>query len=203
MGYMKSLPPPCSTQYLRFWVVYFTFFFPYVVRWPYPLFDTDQQHKLGILRNWGDNSYWRDVTIISLYRDNFKKIEFTTSICLKLLELCVRDLSFRNNLEIICLAIRLFLKSVQKQRKHIKRGSSDKGDHVKESECDKLLSTATKFVRDRLMKDLYSRMTPHYDSMDLIKELQVSVKFNKMISWEKRQYKRNTTWLYNKAKKFA
>ena len=74
------------------------------------------------------------------------------------------------------------MKSVQKQRKHIKRGSSDKGDHVKESECDKLLSTATKFVRDRLMKDLYSRMTPHYDSMDLIKELQVSVKFNKMIS---------------------
>ena len=76
------------------------------------------------------------------------------------------------------MAIRLFLKSVQKQRKHIKRGSSDERDHAKESECDKLLSTATKFVRDRLMKDLYSRMSPHYDSKDLIEELQVSVKFN-------------------------
>ena len=74
------------------------------------------------------------------------------------------------------------MKSAQKQRKHIKRGSSDKGDHAKESECDKLLLTATKFVRDRLMKDLYSSMSPHYDSMDLIKELQVSVKFNEMIN---------------------
>lgn len=64
----------------------------------------------------------------------------------------------------------------------MKRGSSDKGDHAKESECDKLLSTATKFVRDRLMKDLSSSMSPHYHSKDLIKELQVSLKFNEMIS---------------------
>ena len=89
--------------------------------------------------------------------------------------------------------IRLFLKSVQKLREHMKRGSSDEGDNAKDSDCDKLLSTATMFVRDRFMKELSSTMSPHYDSSDLIKELQVSMKSNEMISWEKRLCKRNTT----------
>lgn len=99
-----------------------------------------------------------------------KKLEFTTSICLKLLETCLKRLTFRDHLETICMLIRLLFTSMQRQRHQI---ASMGGDNVAEIKEDEVFSKLLKIVRDHLMSDLLQTMSCYYRSDTLQKELEV------------------------------
>lgn len=99
-----------------------------------------------------------------------KKLEFTTSICLKLLETCFKRLTFRDHLETICMLIRLLFTSMQRHRHQI---ATMGGDNVAEIKEDEVFSKLLKIVRDHLMRDLPQTMSCYYRSDILQKELEV------------------------------
>ena len=99
-----------------------------------------------------------------------KKLEFTTSICLKLLETCLKRLTFRDHLETICMLIRLLFTSIQRQRHHMASMGGDNGGEIKE---DEVFNKLLRVVRDHLISDLPSTMSSYYRSNILQKELEV------------------------------
>ena len=102
-----------------------------------------------------------------------KKLEFTTSICLKLVEICVKKLNFRDQLEIVCLLIRLLLTSIQRQRKGMAESSSEVENKTEEGA---VINKLWKILRNELMCVLPPSMNYHYRSDSLLRELQVNTK---------------------------
>ena len=113
----------------------------------------------------------RKLYIVSFNRSSYKTLEFTTSVCLRLLEICVKRLNFRDQLEIVCLLIRLLLTSIQRQRKGIAESSSDVENKTEEGA---VINRLLKILRDKLMNVLPSSMAYYYRSESLLRELQVN-----------------------------
>ena len=109
------------------------------------------------------------------YRGSVKKLEFTTSMCLKLLETCLKELKFRDDLETICMLIKLLLTSIQRQRQQIARSSDDKEREKKERE---VLSELLNILKKRLLIELPSSMERYYKSELLLRELEVNKNIN-------------------------
>ena len=63
-----------------------------------------------------------------------KELEFTTSMCLKLLETFLKTLTFRDHLKIICNFIKLLLTSIQRQGHQITRSRGDEERQAKQRE---------------------------------------------------------------------
>lgn len=91
-------------------------------------------------------------------------------MCLKLLEICVKKLNFREQLETVCLLIRLLLTSIKCQRKQGAERSSEEENQAKEEEVIKKL---LKILRNELMNGLPPSMSNYYKSESLLRELQV------------------------------
>lgn len=113
----------------------------------------------------------RKLYIVSFNRSSYKTLEFTTSVCLRLLEICVKRLNFRDQLEIVCLLIRLLLTSIQRQRKGIAESSSEVENKTEEGA---VINRLLKILRDKLMNVLPSSMAYYYRSESLLRELQVN-----------------------------
>lgn len=113
----------------------------------------------------------RKLYIVSFNRSSYKTLEFTTSVCIRLLEICVKRLNFRDQLEIVCLLIRLLLTSIQRQRKAIAESSSEVENKTEEGA---VINRLLKILRDKLMNVLPSSMTYYYRSESLLRELQVN-----------------------------
>ena len=113
----------------------------------------------------------RKLYIVSFNRSSYKTLEFTSSVCLRLLEICVKRLNFRDQLEIVCLLIRLLLTSIQRQRKGIAESSSEVENKTEEGA---VINRLLKILRDKLMNVLPSSMAYYYRSESLLRELQVN-----------------------------
>lgn len=113
----------------------------------------------------------RKLYIVSFNRSSYKTLEFTSSVCLRLLEICVKRLNFRDQLEIVCLLIRLLLTSIQRQRKGIAESSSEVENKTEEGT---VINRLLKILRDKLMNVLPSSMAYYYRSESLLRELQVN-----------------------------
>lgn len=107
------------------------------------------------------------------YSTSVDKLEFTTSVCLRLLETCFEELTLREHLELICLLIKLLLTSIQRQRIETTRLPDDteyQEQLVKETEIiQKLLKT----LRTKLTTEFSSTMSNYYQSEFLLRELSV------------------------------
>lgn len=123
------------------------------------------------------------------FRSSYETLEFTTSACLKLLEICLKDLTLRSEqLEVICVLIRLLLTSIQRQRKQMARSPSDQEYQAKEG---KVISQLLEFLKAKLGGEL-SKMACYNESKVLLTELQVYMKWN----WYKVVYnlRQNRPW---------
>lgn len=120
--------------------------------------------------------------LVSFNRSSYKTLEFTTSICLKLLEICVKKLNFRDQLEIVCLLIRLLLTSIQRQRKGMAESSSEVENKTEEGA---VINKLLKILRNELMCVLPPSMNYHYRSDSLLRELQVNTKYWLVVSCTK------------------
>ena len=92
------------------------------------------------------------------------------------MEICLKDLTLRTEqLEVICLVIKLLLTSIQRQRKQKGRSPSDQEHQAKEGE---VISQLLKFLKPKLRRELYPKMPCYYESKVLETELQVYMKLN-------------------------
>ena len=108
--------------------------------------------------------------IASFHRSSSQAPEFTSSICLKMLEICVRKLNFRDQLEIVCLLIRSLLTSIKCLRKQVAERSTEEEIQAKEGA---VISKLWNILRNDLMNGLSPSMSDNYKSESLLRELQV------------------------------
>jgi len=101
---------------------------------------------------------------------------FTVSASLKLAEVCLENLTIGDDIDLICLAIKLLFSSIQQWHHGPVDGENDdkvnKSDASLEKDCVRKLSE--KLIR-KLKRILYSNMPDNYQSDALKKELQVRI----------------------------
>ena len=142
----------------------------------WPSLGTDKNHKLS--RHVPEYVRPLVMTYIFLYiisfRSSYETLEFTTSACLKLLDICLKDLTLRSEqLEVICVVIKLLLTSIQRQRKQMARSPSDQEYQAKEG---KVISQLLEFLKAKLGGELSAKMACYNESKVLLTELQVYMK---------------------------
>ena len=100
-----------------------------------------------------------------------EKLEFTVSMCLQLVEICLKKLNFRDHLDDICQAIKLLLTSILIQRRELEGWPNQETKQTNESNAiDVVLSG----IRNRLTNDLFPNMSSYQESdLDLGRELKV------------------------------
>lgn len=102
--------------------------------------------------------------------------EFTVSASLKLAEVCLENLSFRDGIDLICLAIKLLFSSIQQWQNCPLDGENDdkvnKADAFLKEDCVRKFSE--KLV-SKLKRVLYYDMPENYQSDALKRELKVRI----------------------------
>ncbi|PFX19442.1 E3 ubiquitin-protein ligase RNF213 [Stylophora pistillata] len=101
---------------------------------------------------------------------DWKTLEFTTSVCSKLVEICLSKLKLGDYLDVICQAIKLLFTSICRQRREVIEGVHQ--DKRLESE-DNSISQLLKDLRTRIVDDLLPSMSVCYRSEPLARELLV------------------------------
>ena len=92
--------------------------------------------------------------------------EFTSSMCLKLLEICLKQLTFWEHTKVNCLLIKLLLTSIQRQV-----GRSD--GEERETKEENLIKKLLKLLKSSLRIALPPSMSNYYKSDILLRELEV------------------------------
>ncbi len=109
---------------------------------------------------------------------NMEELEFTISMCSKLVETFLKNLNFRDHLDVICRAIKLLLTSIQRQRREtVGRPDEEKRQAVESDTINKLL----KSLRSTLVADLAPSMSSYYKSDSFARELEVCRKLKEII----------------------
>ncbi|KAL9988403.1 hypothetical protein ACROYT_G002841 [Oculina patagonica] len=102
--------------------------------------------------------------------------EFTVSASLILAEVCLENLSFRDDIDLICLAIKLLFSSIQQWRNSAEDSQTDVNE-TKADERDSLSKTSlqklSEKVVDKLKRTLGYAMPDNYQSDALLRELEV------------------------------
>jgi len=102
-------------------------------------------------------------------------VEFTVSTSLKLAEVCLEKLSLRENIDVICLAIKLLFSSIQQWESDPLDGENN--DKVNKTDVERLKKDCVRKISEKLVSKL--RRIFHYDMPDnyqsdaLKRELQV------------------------------
>ena len=107
---------------------------------------------------------------VYFHRSSSKSLEFTSSVCLKLLEICVKKLNFREQLETVCLLIRLLLTSIKCQRKQGAERSSEEENQKKEGA---VIGELWMILRNDLVNGLPKSTFDYDKSESCLEELQV------------------------------
>ena len=104
------------------------------------------------------------------YSVNCKTLEFTTLLCLKLVEICLKKLTLKGNLDVICQAIKLLFASICRQRREVNESlDQDKRQEIEENTISQLLMS----LRTRIVSDLSHTMSSYSRSDSLRRELLV------------------------------
>lgn len=112
---------------------------------------------------------------LSFYSASLDKLDFSTSMCGKLLEVCLKTLFFRYDIKIICMLIKLVLTSIQRQQQEMVRRQDGTHRQAKEGE---IMSGLLKILGSKLTHDLQSTMSNFYKDEKLLEELEVSTSVN-------------------------
>ena len=102
--------------------------------------------------------------------------EFTVSSSLKLVEICLENLNFRDGIDLICLAIKLLFSCIQRWRNY--PADSDTGDKEKKSQereslIEDYIRQLTTKLGSKLKLKLDFNMPEDYQSAALSKEFKV------------------------------
>lgn len=104
------------------------------------------------------------------YSTNWKTLEFTTLLCLKLVEICLKKSTLKDNLDVICQAIKLLFTSICRQRGEVNESvDQDKRQDSEENSISQLLTS----LRTRIVSDLFPTMSSYDGSESLRRELLV------------------------------
>ena len=104
------------------------------------------------------------------YSVNWKTLEFTTSLCLKLVEICLKKLTLKGNLDVIGQAIKLLFASICRQRREVNESlDQDKRQESEENTISQFLMS----LRTRIVSDLSHTMSSYSRSDSLRRELLV------------------------------
>lgn len=104
--------------------------------------------------------------------------EFTVSASLKLAEACLEKFYFRDDIDLICLAIKLLFSSIQQwQNDAIDSGTADSGNKTDERESSKkdCIRKFLKKLGSKLKGELDIYMPDNYQNVALSRELKVMV----------------------------
>ena len=92
-------------------------------------------------------------------------------MCLKLVEICLKKLTLKDNLDVICQAIKLLFASLCRQRREVNESLDQ--DIRQESEENSISQLLTN-LRTRIVSDLSLTMSSYDRSESLRRELLVS-----------------------------
>ena len=96
-------------------------------------------------------------------------------MCLKLLEVCLKQLNFRHQIEVICNLVKLLLTSIQRQRQEKVKRADNMERQGKEEE---IINNMLKILRGKLMNELPPTMSNNYQSESFLRELRVCMTIN-------------------------
>ena len=103
------------------------------------------------------------------------ELDFTNSMCGKLLEVCLHKLTFRRHIKIICNLIKLVLTSIQRRQQEMAGRQEDTDPKVIEEGS---LSRLLKILGHQLTHELPGTMPSYYKNEELLKELEVCTAVN-------------------------
>lgn len=91
-------------------------------------------------------------------------------MCLKLVEICLKKSTLKDNLDVICQAIKLLFTSICRQRREVNESvDQDKRQDSEENSISQLLMS----LRTRIVNDLFPTMSSYDGSESLRRELLV------------------------------
>ncbi len=123
-------------------------------------------------------SHYRIHYLSAFFPNSFKTeiAEFTVSSCFKLAEICLEKLHFRDDIDLICLAIKLLFSSMQLWRNvTIDSQSDDKENKIQEKESQECIRKLSRKLGSKLKVTLDIYMPDNYQSVALSSELKVRI----------------------------
>jgi len=134
-------------------------------------------HSFLFLENYVlDKGEMQAITLSFLISSQAEVAEVTVTASLKVTEVCLENLNFREDVDLICLAIKLLFSSIQQRQNHAMESqtndeekTTDGRDDLKE-ECVRKLSEK---VGSKIKRALSPEMPEYYRSDALSRELEV------------------------------
>ena len=116
--------------------------------------------------------------LFRLYSSNIEIVTFRVSTSLKLVEVCLENLSFLKDIELNCLAIKLLFSSIQQWQNSTIESQTEDPNKPQERETLKkdCIRQLWKKLRSKLVEVLEIQMPDDYRSEALSRELKVRLK---------------------------
>ena len=133
--------------------------FPYVYLWFFFLYDISCISRRK-----------RSLRTYLLHSTDLKKVEFTVSLCLQLVEVFLKKLNIWDHVDLICHTIKLLFTCISRQRREFEEKPDQEEGQLNES---KTIDMLLRSLRERLSNDLSHTMSYHHKSERLARELSV------------------------------